>query len=298
MNCANHPDRPATAYCQFCGKPLCGDCARTIQNIVGCEDCIAARLGVAPAGGSYTVHGGDGQNLQYTYTGTIPPPQPPGTANPWLAFGLSWIPGVGAMYNGQFVKGLVHVLVMAVLISLADVYGIFGLMIAGWVFYQVFDAYQTAVARRDGLPLPNPLGLNDIGQWFTGQRGGPFSAQTGATPVPPAIPVPPFTGAAPTTPSAAPFTAPPPPPTAGFTMPSVPPGQYDMPEVRSGLPTGAVVLIGLGILFLLGNLGILSHWWLDRSWPLILIGIGVWLLVRRGLSPPPGGASNGTGGPQ
>jgi TM2 domain-containing membrane protein YozV len=298
MNCANHPDRPATAYCQFCGKPLCGDCARTIHNIVGCEDCIAVRLGATPAAGNYTVPFGDGQNFQYAASGSIPPQPSPGAANPWLAFALGWIPGVGAMYNGQFVKGLVHVLVFAVLVALSDTYGLFGVIIAGWVFYQVFDAYQTAIARRDGLPLPNPLGLNDIGQWFTGQHGDAFSAQTGATPVPPANPVPP--------PSATPFMVPPSPPSAGFTaptpsMPPVPPGQYDLPEVRSGVPTGAVVLIGLGILFLLGNLGILNHYWLDRSWPLVLIAIGVWLLVRRSQSPPGGthGGTSGTiGGPQ
>ncbi len=27
-----------------------------------------------------------------------------------------------------------------------------------------FEAYHTAVARRDGLPLPNAFGFNDIGE--------------------------------------------------------------------------------------------------------------------------------------
>jgi uncharacterized membrane protein len=46
---------------------------------------------------------------------------------------------------------------------------------------------------------------------------------------------------------------------------------------------GAFVLIVLGVLFLLANLGyiprlgpLLAHWW-----PLILIVVGVYLLVRR-----------------
>jgi hypothetical protein len=69
------------------------------------------------------------------------------------------------MYNGQFAKGIAHLAVFAVLISLSDnVNGIFGLFAAGWIFYMVFEAYHTAVARRDGLPLPNAFGFNDIGE--------------------------------------------------------------------------------------------------------------------------------------
>jgi len=80
-----------------------------------------------------------------------------------LAGLLGFIPGVGAMYNGQFVKALAHVLIFAVFVSLSDKSFVFGLLVAAWVFYQVFDAAQTAKARRDGLPLPNPFGLNDLG---------------------------------------------------------------------------------------------------------------------------------------
>jgi hypothetical protein len=75
----------------------------------------------------------------------------------------AFIPGVGAMYNGQFVKALAHVLIFAVFVSLSDKSLVFGLLVAAWIFYQVFDAAQTAKARRDGLPLPNPFGLNDLG---------------------------------------------------------------------------------------------------------------------------------------
>jgi TM2 domain-containing membrane protein YozV len=87
--------------------------------------------------------------------------------NPLLAGLLGFIPGVGAMYNGQFAKGLAHIAVFAVFTSLADhVNGMFGLFVAGWVFYMAFEAYQTAVARRNGSPLPDPFGLNNIGERF------------------------------------------------------------------------------------------------------------------------------------
>jgi hypothetical protein len=84
-----------------------------------------------------------------------------------LAGLLGFIPGVGAMYNGQFAKGLAHIAVFAVFTSLADhVNGMFGLFVAGWVFYMAFEAYQTAIARRNGSPLPDPFGLNNIGERF------------------------------------------------------------------------------------------------------------------------------------
>ena len=68
------------------------------------------------------------------------------------------------MYNGQFVKALAGLApIFAVFVSLSDKSFVFGLLIAAWVFYQVFDAAQTAKARRDGLPLPYPFGLNDLG---------------------------------------------------------------------------------------------------------------------------------------
>ena len=79
------------------------------------------------------------------------------------------------MYNEQYAKGIIHLVVFAVLVSLADNHDIFGLFIAGWIFYMAIEAYHTAAARRDGRPLPNPFGLNDIGErlgfgkaWSTG----------------------------------------------------------------------------------------------------------------------------------
>ena len=294
MNCANHPDTPVVAYCQFCGKPLCVQCAHKINNIVGCESCFAARIGAT------------------TGAGPIPPgTQPPQSGccmQPWLAFCLGWIPGVGAMYNGQFAKALIHVLVFAFLVSLSDQHGFLGILVASWVFYQVFDAYQTAIARRDGLPLPNPLGLNDAAQWFGIKSSAPYSAAGPypANPVPPAPgtvapdptanPMGSSSGFASSAPGATPFTQPygqpfSPPNAAPFTgyTPPVPPDQADIPDLRRGIPTGAIVLVVIGVAFLLGNMGIFSAFWLDKSWPLLLIGFGIWLLIQRSQNPPPGG---------
>src|ERR1700735_2832489 len=164
MNCANHPDRERTAFCQNCGKPLCPECTRVVGTAVFCEPCLAAKLagtGAPPADGSYTT---TSSGTNYTAPVPLPPPPMPGEPNPGLAALLGFIPGVGAMYNGQYAKGIVHLIVFAILITLADEPGIFGLFIACWGVCQILEAHHTARAGRDGTPLPNPFGLNDLGE--------------------------------------------------------------------------------------------------------------------------------------
>jgi hypothetical protein len=279
MNCANHPETPVAAYCQFCGKPLCAQCAHKINNIVGCEPCLAARVAAASSGDyGVNIHS---PGFSYTASGPLPPGSVPTGGNfgaqPWVAFCLGWIPGVGAMYNGQFAKAMVHVFVFAILLSISNRHDAFGIVVAAWMFYQVFDAYQTAAARRDGLPLPNPLGLNDVGQWF-GVKGGSAPASPNWKPYAPAQPTPASPAAKADV--SAPFVA--------AAMPPVPPDQMDYPELRRGIPTGAVALIVIGLAFLLGNMGILSDYWMERGWPLILIAVGIWLVIRRTQTPPGG----------
>src|SRR5207248_8115003 len=184
MNCANHPDREHTAFCQNCGKPICQECTRVVGTAVYCEPCLATRLSGAgappPTGGQYGYTGTD-PNVPYTGPGPIAPPIA-GEPNPGLAALLGLIPGVGAMYNGQYAKGVVHLIVFAILVSLANENGIFGLFIAGWVCYQVIEAYHTAKARRDGTPLPNPFGLNDLSERLGFGKAWPNAGATAAPP--------------------------------------------------------------------------------------------------------------------
>ena len=209
MNCANHPDRERTAFCQNCGKPLCPECTRVIGSAVFCEPCLAARLAGAPpapgaaAGPASGNPGQPGDPAWQWGAGTAPGWQPQAAPNPGLAALLGFIPGVGAMYNGQYAKGVVHLVVFAILVSLANENGIFGLFIAGWVCYQVIEAHQTARARRDGTPLPNPFGLNDLGERLGFGKAWPGTAAPG------------------TTQTAAPGATPPPPPPSGtYTAPA------------------------------------------------------------------------------
>lgn len=138
MNCMNHPETAAVAYCRTCGKALCEECRKIAQGVIYCEE-------HAPlAASSY-----------------IPPAQavPAGTRiSPGLAFILGLIPGVGAIYNGQYAKGLVHAVVFGLLISIQSsgaggAEPLFGFLTVAWIFYMAFEAHHTARKRMMGLPV-------------------------------------------------------------------------------------------------------------------------------------------------
>lgn len=169
MNCLNHPEAPAVAYCRECGKALCETCRRPAEGTIYCEEHAAPWQAQAaqfmppqppaapppppPPASPYTAPDPS------PYTAARPSIVDPG-ASPGLAFLLGFIPGVGAIYNGQYVKGLVHVVIMGVLIAIVsseDLSGnlqpLFGMMIAVWVFYMAFEAYHTAKKRQLGQPV-------------------------------------------------------------------------------------------------------------------------------------------------
>jgi TM2 domain-containing membrane protein YozV len=224
MNCAVHTDTPAVAFCRTCGKALCENCKRDVMGAIYCEPCIAVRLQGGPA--------------------QVPPGAPaaavPGAPNPGIAAFLGFIPGVGAMYNGQFMKGFIHVVIFVLLIIATDkISTIFLMLVFFFDFYMVFDAYKTAQARQLGLPAPDPLGIDRM-----------FGIQENHPPVRATVPM-----------------------EAGQFPPTLPPPP---PAPHSNQPIGAIILIALGILFLLGNV---IH--LQRFWPLILIGVGLWIAFKR-----------------
>ena len=317
-------DPNTVAYCQNCGRPLTAEERRLVSGAVYCEPCLAERLASAappPPGAGYTYTGA-------TPTGAVPFPPRPGAPNPALAAMLGFIPGVGAMYNGQYAKGVVHLVVFAILVSLADQHGIFGILVAGWVFYQPFEAYHTARARRDGLPLPNPFGLNDIGERLGFGKSWPVppvGSSTQQSPVPPSAAGPsdssdpsdrsgpsgPFASPSPAyawDPRSAPSQAEAPRPAEGSARASYAPPGYNSasytsynnvppappytgysdgptPEPfvapRNNVPAGALWLIGLGVLFLIGNAGIFHGFPVHHLLPFLLMGGGLWLFLHK-----------------
>ena len=213
MKCPTHPSVDATAFCGQCGRALCPDCKREVRGMIYCESCLAARL----------------------QSSSFPPILGPG-GGPHTGLALGFIPGVGAIYNGQIVKAMVQVLIFGSLIAFSDRVGgpmdtIFGLGAAAFYFYMVIDSYQTARRKLLGQPTEEWLGMG---------------------------------------------------------------------EFKMNAPIGAGLLIGLGALFLLDNLGIHVFTHISKFWPVLLIVIGVILLQRRmggGTPPPPGTGTASPGAP-
>jgi len=172
MNCFNHSDTPAVAYCRACGKALCGECKRTAQGTIFCDE-------HAPAA---AVEGAIRQAIvdriaDNTAAAAAAPPSPAGTmsdVSPGLACLLGFIPGVGAIYNGQYAKGLVHAIVFGLLVSITgsgtagDLEPLFGILIGVWVMYMALEAYHTARKRRAGEPVDEFSSILDV----HGRRGG------------------------------------------------------------------------------------------------------------------------------
>lgn len=151
MNCFNHIDTPAIAYCRVCGKALCAECKRTAQSTIFCDEHVPVAAGAAP----------DPRGAPPNFApGPAPVPPPPTSTlsdvSPGLACLLGFIPGVGAIYNGQYAKGLVHAIIFGLLVSIqssgasGDLAPLFGILIGVWVMYMALEAYHTARRRRAG----------------------------------------------------------------------------------------------------------------------------------------------------
>jgi hypothetical protein len=142
MNCQNHPDLAATAYCRACGKPLCDQCRRDAYGTVYCPEHAPAPAGTQPPPGP----------------GAVAPGYARSDVSPGLAMFLGFIPGVGAIYNAQYAKGLVHAVIFGVIVSILNsgsetLQIVFGIFLPVWVFYMAFEAYHTARKRALGEPV-------------------------------------------------------------------------------------------------------------------------------------------------
>jgi Domain of unknown function (DUF5668)/B-box zinc finger len=229
MNCANHADASAVAYCRTCGKALCGNCTRPVKGVIYCEDCLGAKMeGTVPPGAAAfpPAAGTSG------YVSPAPVPAASGPI-PVLAGILGGVfPfGVGAVYTGQYAKGLAHLIIFVLLVAGAsaadsggsEVLGVLcGLGIAFFIVYQIADAVRTARALQAGQPAPDPFGL----------------ARTFST------------------------------------------GSPGTKTDTSRIPTGAIVLIMLGVFFLLRTAG-LFEFSFHHFWPLLLILLGGWIFATR-----------------
>ena len=118
MNCANHADASAVAYCRTCGKALCANCTRPVRGVIYCEDCLGAKMeGVRRE--PLRAAGFTSVTVQSAIMGQVPPADEVATwpvgPNPTVAGILAgFFPfGVGAVYTGQYAKGLAHLVIFA-----------------------------------------------------------------------------------------------------------------------------------------------------------------------------------------
>ncbi len=168
MNCYLHPDTPAVAFCRTCGRSLCAVCQKPAEGTIFCQDHLPVAAYSAPPPS-------DPAGNPYFQAGAAAPL--PVRTSPGLAFILGFIPGVGAIYNGQYLKGLVHALVFGLMVTITSntpgpAEPLVGILLAAFVFYMPFEAYHTAKKREMGIPadewssiLPagRPVGRTPIG---------------------------------------------------------------------------------------------------------------------------------------
>jgi len=215
MKCAVHPDVDASGFCRNCGKPMCPACVRPVRDVLYCEDCLANVVGL-PATPPPPGATADPYTSPAPAPGVLPVPSS-AKGTPVVAFILGLIPGLGAIYNGEYNKALLHIVIFAGIIlgiNLDLGSGAQAVLICGLVvfpFYMAIDAVRTLKARQSGENYQDPL------ENWTKQKG-----------------------------------------------------------------IGPILLIGLGALFLLNNFGVFEVFRVrELLFPLILIGIGVWLLRNR-----------------
>lgn len=157
MKCAVHSDVDAVGYCRNCGKAMCSTCVRPVRDVLYCEDCLAGIMGIPSAAAPGAAVPPPG----------MPPPPPAPSArsggSPGVAFVLGLFPGLGAVYNGEYNKALIHIVVfVAMIVGLNSDPGdaaetVLGLLLAGFILYMAFDAMRVAKAKSLGETPADPL---------------------------------------------------------------------------------------------------------------------------------------------
>lgn len=205
MNCALHTDVPATGFCRNCGRALCPACTRDVRGALYCEPCLAGLVGTPAAGAPAVAAAAGGPH-------------------PGAALALGFIPGLGAVYNGEYLKALIHVIIFGGMIAAqtqdisAGYHAFLGIALGCFYFYMPIEAYRTAKAREREHLAPMAMATD------------PAATEIGG---------------------------------------------------GAHRPTGAIVLIFLGVFLLLANFGLLQWDWFGKAWPFALIVLGVWLLADR-----------------
>ncbi len=134
MYCSYHAKNPAVVQCNQCARWLCPACDHRVRGFPFCQDCIVAGV----------------ELLRHHAT---PSHIVQRKSSPFVATLLSFVPGLGAAYNGQTSKAIVHFAIfasffqMAVLMPSAQ---FFVLGVVGTWLFSAVDACRSAQVLRAG----------------------------------------------------------------------------------------------------------------------------------------------------
>jgi hypothetical protein len=189
MQCPTCPDKTVAAFCRECGKPVCRECAVEIAGVPHCAECAAAHQAAVSAAAERPARETPALLAEPApeWRPTAGPApgyagyEDPNAPHPILAGVFGFVPGLGAVYNGQYVKGLLHVILFGVLMTIATSTGgggaaLFVPLIALLYLYMPIEAVRTASALRRGERVEEMSGL--VGALFADKARTPAAGVT------------------------------------------------------------------------------------------------------------------------
>jgi uncharacterized membrane protein len=126
MKCSYHPTVESQEACSACSKFLCSECAHKIKGKAYCQDCLV-----------------EGAEWASTIRGLRLP-----SDSPKRAALCAIIPGLGAVYNTEYMKAIAYFAVWAALAMMGNrVSSVFGFGAFVFILFTMFDAYRSAEAK-------------------------------------------------------------------------------------------------------------------------------------------------------
>jgi hypothetical protein len=123
MKCSYHPEVDSRHICNACKKLLCDECATQIKGKAYCLPCLE--------------RGAD-------WVTTVKDFRLP-SDSPRRAAIFAVIPGIGAVYNNEYLKAVTYFTVFAALVVMGDTLNaVFGFGAFVFLVFTMFEAYRTA----------------------------------------------------------------------------------------------------------------------------------------------------------
>jgi hypothetical protein len=132
MYCSYHPSNVSRVRCTNCSRQLCVYCDHRIKGYPYCQDCIVSGIECLSRKSATEAHSKRSARLAALF---------------------ALMPGMGAVYNRQNFKAIVHFVAIVGLFHLSSIKVLadfFVLAGMAFYFYSIMDAYRTAKAIAHG----------------------------------------------------------------------------------------------------------------------------------------------------